>query len=52
MAGLGPEWAWPVGMEEAHHLKKDEAHYKETAERRSVLWSIMNHCLLPDLGAR
>jgi hypothetical protein len=29
VAGLGLEWAWPVGMEEAHHHIKDEAHYKE-----------------------
>jgi len=29
VAGLGLEWARPVGMEEARHHIKDEAHYKE-----------------------
>lgn len=52
VAGLGPEWAWPVGMEEAHHHIRMKPTTRSTAERRSVLWSIMNHCLLPDLGAR
>jgi hypothetical protein len=52
VAGLGLEWARPVGMEEAHHHIRMKPTTRSTAERRSVLWSIMNHCLLPDLGAR
>jgi hypothetical protein len=39
-------------MEEAHHHIKDEAHYKEHGREANRLAVVMNHFLLPDLGAR
>jgi hypothetical protein len=63
-----PGQAWPrVDHHDDRHLRSPVACWRRVdladhrycanrwhhpAERRSVLWSITNHCLLPDLGAR